>query len=79
MQIASFGRVSKNPRSKDLYGKWSIVYASGNTGLTALDGTISRFTVTEEGTYENECTSKIAGIIPGAPPGSMDGQSRPST
>ena len=60
--------VNKNPRSKDLYGKWGIVYASGNTGLTALDGKISKFTITDDGAYENECTSKIAGIIPGALP-----------
>lgn len=64
VQAASFGRVNKNPRSKDFSGEWKIVYASGNTGLTALDGKISKFTVTD-GTYENECDSKIAGIFPG--------------
>lgn len=65
MQAKSLGRVNTNARSNDLYGKWEIIYASGNTGLTALDGKISSFTVTRDSQYENECTSRVAGVFPG--------------
>lgn len=60
------GRVNTNARSNDLYGKWEILYASGNTGLTALDGKISSFTITRDMQYENECTTRVAGVFPGA-------------
>lgn len=68
VQAKSLGRVNTNSRSNDLFGKWEILYASGNTGLTALEGKISTFTITRDMQYENECTSRVAGVFPGVCP-----------
>jgi hypothetical protein len=66
MQLSQIGRANNNARSNEFYGQWNIAYASGRSGLTALDGKISKFMVSKNGTYENECNTATLGLIPGA-------------
>ena len=66
MQVSGLGRVNTNPKSGAMFGEWAIVYASGRSGLTALDGRISKFRVGDDGSYENECATATLGVIPGA-------------
>lgn len=65
-QVSGLGRVNTNPKSREIFGEWNIVYASGRSGLTALDGKISKFRVGDDGSYENECATATLGVIPGA-------------
>ena len=67
VQLSGLGRVNTNPKAPEIYGQWNIAYASGRSGLTALDGKISKFTVNKNGTYANECSTSTLGVIPGAP------------
>lgn len=43
--VAGLGRGAGSAKSPDFSGTWESLYASGNSGLTALDGKIARFTV----------------------------------
>lgn len=64
--IASIGRSGqRSPKSPAFAGKWKVLYASGKSGLTALPGQIASFTVTRDGSYENECANKTLGIFGG--------------
>ena len=57
MQAGDIGKVNANARSSDMLGEWNIMYASGKSGLTALDGKIAKFRVSKGGAYENECSA----------------------